>query len=87
MGFLRSAGVEKKKRAMNIVTSAEPIVDAIMRKFRDGPTAATHIVPAGAVGMTGVLDDMRRRQREHGSTLHRGLRLMNVWGMTLDQSL
>lgn len=72
IGFLRRAGVEKKNRAINIVTSAEPIVDAIMRKFRGGPTAATHIVPAGAVGMTGGLDDMTRKRRERASTLHRG---------------
>lgn len=57
-GFLRRTGVEKKNRATSIVTSAEPMVAAIIRKFRGGPTAATHIVPGGAVGMTVGVDDM-----------------------------
>lgn len=53
-GFFHRLGDEKKNRAASMTTSAEPMVAAIIRKPRAGPTAATHIVPGGAKGMRGA---------------------------------
>lgn len=49
-GFFRKGAVEKKRRAMSIVTSAEPMEVEIIRKFKSGPTSATHTVPGGGAG-------------------------------------
>lgn len=53
-GFFRSSDVEKKNRAASITTSAEPMVAEIIKNPREGPTAATHMVPGGARGMRGA---------------------------------